>query len=140
MFIDHEYIERILEEAKGATSKDIKAVLEKAKKRDGLSYEDIAVLLQVEDKEDLKEIYKLAGEIKDSIYGKRVVIFAPLYVSDYCVNNCVYCGYKRSNSFGRRKLSMPEVAEEVRILEKMGHKRLALELGEDPVNAPIDNV
>ena len=91
MFIDHEYIERILEEAKGATSKDIKAVLEKAKKRDGLSYEDIAVLLQVEDKEDLKEIYKLAGEIKDSIYGKRVVIFAPLYVSDYCVNNCVYC-------------------------------------------------
>ena len=78
MFIDHEYIERILEEAKGATSKDIKAVLEKAKKRDGLSYEDIAVLLQVEDKEDLKEIYKLAGEIKDSIYGKRVVIFAPL--------------------------------------------------------------
>ncbi|GAA0106958.1 MULTISPECIES: [FeFe] hydrogenase H-cluster radical SAM maturase HydG [Clostridium] len=140
MFIDHEYIERILEEAKGATSKDIKAVLEKAKKRDGLSYEDIAVLLQVEDKEDLKEIYKLAGEIKDSIYGKRVVIFAPLYVSDYCVNNCVYCGYKRSNSFGRRKLSMPEVAEEVRILEKMGHKRLALELGEDPVNAPIDYV
>ncbi|WP_195265340.1 [FeFe] hydrogenase H-cluster radical SAM maturase HydG [Clostridium sp. 1001275B_160808_H3] len=140
MFIDHEYIERILEEAKGATSKDIKAVLEKAKKRAGLSYEDIAVLLQVEDKEDLKEIYKLAGEIKDSIYGKRVVIFAPLYVSDYCVNNCVYCGYKRSNDFGRRKLTMEEVAEEVKILEKMGHKRLALELGEDPVNAPIDYV
>ncbi|WP_291650904.1 [FeFe] hydrogenase H-cluster radical SAM maturase HydG [Clostridium sp.] len=140
MFIDHEYIERILEETKGATSQDIKAVLEKAKKRDGLSYEDIAVLLQVEDKEDLKEIYKLAGEIKDSIYGKRVVIFAPLYVSDYCVNNCVYCGYKRSNDFGRRKLTMKEVAEEVKILEKMGHKRLALELGEDPVNAPIDYV
>lgn len=140
MFIDHEYIERILEEAKGATSQDIKAVLEKAKKRDGLSYEDIAVLLQVEDKEDLKEIYKLAGEIKDSIYGKRVVIFAPLYVSDYCVNNCVYCGYKRSNDFGRRKLTMEEVAEEVKILEKMGHKRLALELGEDPVNAPIEYV
>lgn len=140
MFIDHEYIERILEEAKGATRGDIKAVLEKAKKRDGLSYEDIAILLQVEDEEDLKEIFKLAGEIKDSIYGKRVVIFAPLYVSDYCVNNCVYCGYKRTNDFNRRKLTMEEVAEEVKILEKMGHKRLALELGEDPVNAPIDYV
>lgn len=140
MFINHEYIERILEEAKKATREDIKAVLEKAKKRDGLSYEDIAVLLQVEEKEDLNEIFKLAGEIKDSIYGKRIVIFAPLYVSDYCVNNCVYCGYKRENDFCRRKLTMEEVAEEVKILEKMGHKRLALELGEDPVNAPIDYV
>lgn len=140
MFIDHEYIERILEEAKGATREDIKAILEKAKKRDGLSYEDIAILLQAEDIEDMEEIFKLAGEIKDSIYGKRIVIFAPLYVSDYCVNNCVYCGYKRTNNFSRRKLTMEEVAEEVKILEKMGHKRLALELGEDPVNAPIDYV
>lgn len=140
MFIDHNYIERILEEAKGATREDIKAVLEKAKKRDGLSYEDIAILLQVEDKEDMEEIFKLAGEIKDSIYGKRIVIFAPLYVSDYCVNNCVYCGYKRTNNFSRRKLTMEEVTEEVKILEKMGHKRLALELGEDPVNAPIEYV
>lgn len=140
MFIDHEYIERILEDAKGAKGEDIKAVLEKAKRRDGLSYEDIAVLLQAEDKEDLNEIFKLAGEIKDSIYGKRIVIFAPLYVSDYCVNNCVYCGYKRTNDFNRRRLTMEEVAEEVKILEKMGHKRLALELGEDPVNAPIDYV
>ncbi|EOR20500.1 Biotin synthase [bioreactor metagenome] len=140
MFIDHEYIEKILEEAKKATKEEINAVLERAKKRDGLSYEDIAVLLQAEDEEDLKEIYKLAGEIKDSIYGKRVVMFAPLYVSDYCVNNCVYCGYQRCNEFGRRKLTMEEVREEVKILEKMGHKRLALELGEDPVNAPIDYV
>ncbi|MBS5950245.1 MAG: [FeFe] hydrogenase H-cluster radical SAM maturase HydG [Clostridium sp.] len=140
MFIDHEYIERMLEDAKGAKGEDIKAVLEKAKRRDGLSYEDIAVLLQAEDKEDLNEIFKLAGEIKDSIYGKRIVIFAPLYVSDYCVNNCVYCGYKRTNDFNRRRLTMEEVAEEVKILEKMGHKRLALELGEDPVNAPIDYV
>ncbi|MCF0148023.1 MAG: [FeFe] hydrogenase H-cluster radical SAM maturase HydG [Clostridium sp.] len=140
MFINHDYIERILEEAKGATREDIKSVLEKAKKRDGLSYEDIAILLQAEDKEDMEEIFKLAGEIKDSIYGKRIVIFAPLYVSDYCVNNCVYCGYKRTNDFSRRKLTMEEVAEEVKILEKMGHKRLALELGEDPVNAPIDYV
>ncbi|MBU5455907.1 [FeFe] hydrogenase H-cluster radical SAM maturase HydG [Caproiciproducens sp. MSJ-32] len=140
MFIDHEYIERILEEAKNASRKDILNVLERAKKREGLSYEDIAILLQAEEKEDLDEIFKLAGEIKESIYGKRIVIFAPLYVSDYCVNNCAYCGYKRNNKFPRRKLTMEEVAEEVRILERMGHKRLALELGEDPENAPIEYV
>lgn len=140
MFINHEYIERILEEAKDTKREDILSVLERAKKREGLSYEDIAILLQVEEKEDLEEIFKLAGEIKDSIYGKRVVMFAPLYVSDYCVNNCVYCGYQRNNDFRRRKLTMDEVREEVKILEKMGHKRLALELGEDPVNAPIDYV
>ncbi|NLL31198.1 MAG: [FeFe] hydrogenase H-cluster radical SAM maturase HydG [Clostridiales bacterium] len=140
MFIDHEYIERILEEAKNATREDILNVLEKAKKRDGLSYEDIAILLQAEEKEDLDEIFKLAGEIKESIYGKRIVIFAPLYVSDYCVNNCAYCGYKKNNKFPRRRLTMEEVAQEVKILEKMGHKRLALELGEDPENAPIEYV
>ena len=138
MFINHDLIYKILEETKNPSNEEIKGILEKAKKRDGLSYKDIAILLQTEDKSDLEEIYKLAGEIKKDIYGKRIVVFAPLYVSDYCVNNCVYCGYKRDNKFERRKLTMDEVAEEVRILEKMGHKRLALELGEDPVNAPID--
>ena len=140
MFINHDYIYKILEETKNPTIEEIRDVLEKAKKRNGLSYKDIAILLQAEDEKDLQEIYSLAGEIKNDIYGKRVVVFAPLYVSDYCVNNCVYCGYKRDNKFNRRKLTMEEVAEEVRILEQMGHKRLALELGEDPVNASIDYV
>lgn len=138
MFINHDYIYKILEETKNPTNEEIKEVLEKAKKREGLSYKEIAILLQAEKEEDLNEIYKLAGEIKKDIYGKRIVVFAPLYVSDYCVNNCAYCGYKRDNKFTRRKLTMEEVAQEVRILEKMGHKRLALELGEDPVNATID--
>lgn len=140
MFINHEYIYKILEETKNPTIEEIREVLQKAKKRNGLSYKDIAILLQAEDKKDLQEIYSLAGEIKKDIYGKRVVVFAPLYVSDYCVNNCIYCGYKRDNKFNRRKLTMEEVAQEVRILEQMGHKRLALELGEDPVNASIDYV
>lgn len=140
MFINHNYIYEILEKTKCPSNDEIKSVLEKAKKRDGLSYEDIAVLLQAEDEKDLNEIYSLAGEIKKDIYGKRIVVFAPLYVSDYCVNNCVYCGYKRDNKFSRRKLTMEEVAQEVKILEQMGHKRLALELGEDPVNATIDYV
>jgi len=140
MFIDHKYIEEVLESAKNATKEEIQEVLNRAKKSKGLSHRDIAVLLQTEDKEQLEEMYKIAGEIKESIYGKRIVMFAPLYVSDYCVNNCVYCGYKRCNTFKRRKLTQEEVAQEVRILEKMGHKRLALELGEDPVNTPIEYV
>ena len=140
MFINHEYIYKILEETKNPSNEQIKEVLNRAKNREGLDYKDIAILLQAEDEKDLKEIYSLAGEIKKDIYGKRVVVFAPLYVSDYCVNNCVYCGYKRDNKFNRRRLTMDEVAQEVKILEQMGHKRLALELGEDPVNAPIDHV
>ena len=140
MFINHEYIYKILEETKNPSNEQIKEVLNRAKNREGLDYKDIAILLQAEDEKDLKEIYSLAGEIKKEIYGKRVVVFAPLYVSDYCVNNCVYCGYKRDNKFNRRRLTMDEVAQEVKILEQMGHKRLALELGEDPVNAPIDYV
>lgn len=140
MFINHEYIYKILEETKNPSNEQIKEVLNRAKNREGLDYKDIAILLQAEDENDLKEIYSLAGEIKKDIYGKRVVVFAPLYVSDYCVNNCVYCGYKRDNKFNRRRLTMDEVAQEVKILEQIGHKRLALELGEDPVNAPIDYV
>lgn len=140
MFINEEYINNLLEEAKKATKEQIDEILNKAKEKRGLSHKDIAFLLQCEDEEQLTQLYKIAGEIKESIYGKRIVIFAPLYVSDYCVNNCVYCGYKRCNKFHRRKLTQEEVAEEVRLLEKMGHKRLALELGEDPINNPIEYV
>lgn len=140
MFIDHELITSILEETKNPTVEESREVIERAKRREKLDYRDIAILLSTDDEYTLSEMYKLAGEIKESIYGKRVVMFAPLYVSDYCVNNCVYCGYQRCNKFHRRKLTQEEVAEEVRILEKMGHKRLALELGEDPVNAPIEYV
>jgi 2-iminoacetate synthase len=140
MFINSEYIENLLEESKKATAKDVQAVLDKAEKREGLNHKDIAILLQVENEDQLKKMYEIAGQIKRDIYGKRIVLFAPLYVSDYCVNNCVYCGYHSCNKFERRKLTQEEVAEEVRILEKMGHKRLALELGEDPVNAPIEYV
>ena len=78
--------------------------------------------------------------IRDRIYGKRIVLFAPLYFSSFCVNNCAYCGYRRDNEFRRQKLSREEVMEEVRVLEAMGHKRLALECGEDPVNCPIEYV
>jgi 2-iminoacetate synthase len=140
MFINHDYIENLLEKSKQATKEEIDSILDKADLHKGLSHQEIAILLQTEDEKQLKRIFKIAGDIKKSIYGNRIVVFAPLYISNYCVNNCKYCGYKRDNNFSRNRLSMKQIQEEVRILEKMGHKRLALEAGEDPVNCPIDYV
>ena len=119
----------------------IEKLLNKAREGNGLNYKEAAVLLNVEDEKILYKIFKLAKEVKEKIYGKRIVIFAPLYVSNYCVNNCKYCGYKSSNeNFSRKKLTMEELKEEVRVLEALGHKRIALEVGEDPINSPIDYV
>lgn len=140
MFINHEYIGGLLEDAQNASKEDVQRVLDKAKKTKGLTHKDIAILLQIEDKEQIEEMYRIAGDIKKAIYGNRIVVFAPLYVSDYCVNNCTYCGYRRNNKFPRRKLTREEIQDEVKILEKMGHKRLALEAGEDPVNCDIDYI
>lgn len=138
--IDHGTIYNLLEEGKKATKKEIRDILDKAKRELGLSYRDIAVLLQLEDEEEMKEIFKIAGKIKKKIYGNRIVIFAPLYLSDFCVNNCVYCGYRKENDFNRRKLTKMEIQDEVKLLEKMGHKRLAIEAGEDPANCSIDYI
>jgi 2-iminoacetate synthase len=119
----------------------VKGILEKAKSCKGLTYKEASILLNVDDSEMLNEMFNTAKLIKEKIYGKRIVLFAPLYVSNYCVNNCDYCGYKHSNSdFKRRKLSMEELKEEVKVLESLGHKRLALEAGEDPVNCTIDYI
>lgn len=140
LFINHSYIEETLKKSINPSAEDIRAILKRAEKREGLSHEDLAQLLQCEDQSLIQEMFKAAGKIKDDIYGDRVVMFAPLYVSDYCVNSCTYCGYKHCNEFGRRKLTMDEIRQEVRILEKMGHKRLAFEAGEDPANCPMDYV
>ncbi len=118
----------------------VRDILDKAGECKGLSHADAAVLLMLDDDETLDEMTALARDIKSKIYGKRIVIFAPLYLSDYCVNNCRYCGYKHENGGCRRKLSQQQIAEEVRILQKMGHKRLAIEAGEDPVNCPIEYI
>lgn len=139
-FINQEMIESLLEKNKDSSSIDVERILEKARKKEKITLEDISVLLSIKDKKQLDELYKIAGQIKKDIYGDRIVVFAPLYVSDYCVNNCTYCGYRRDNKFERRKLTREEIQEEVKLLEKMGHKRLALEVGEDPVNCPIEYV
>ncbi|QCX33362.1 [FeFe] hydrogenase H-cluster radical SAM maturase HydG [Caloramator sp. E03] len=119
----------------------VETLIDKALSLKGLSYDEAAVLLSVSDEELLNKMFKAARKIKEDIYGKRIVLFAPLYVSNYCVNNCEYCGYKHTNeSFKRKKLTMEELKEEVKILESMGHKRLALEAGEDNVNCPLDYI
>ena len=138
--IRYEYIEDLLEIAKKADKNDINEILEKARKHEGLSHKEVAILIQNTDPKVEKEIFKIAGQIKKDIYGDRIVIFAPLYLSNYCVNNCKYCGYKLHNDMPRRRLNNEEIREEVMILEKMGHKRIALEAGEDPKNCDIDYV
>ncbi len=139
-FINVEEINSQLEQAKKATGEQVEGIIEKARQARGLTPQEAAVLLEVSAPELMKKIFHAAKEIKEKIYGKRIVIFAPLYLSNYCVNNCGYCGYRHDNKISRRRLSFQEIAEEVRILERMGHKRLAVEAGEDPANCPLDYV
>ena len=140
MFIDHNYIEEILQTAKSANDEEVMAILDKAENLEGLTHEQVALLLQTEKPEHIERIFKVADKIKHHIYGKRIVMFAPLYVSDYCVNRCSYCSFNCGHSYKRRILTMDEVREEVRVLEAMGHKRIALEAGEDDKHCPIDYI
>ena len=119
----------------------VREIIEKSKSAEGLIPEETAVLLNLEDKELIEEMFKAARQVKEKLYGKRLVVFAPLYVSNYCVNNCTYCGYKHCNDeLKRKKLNKEQLIEEVKVLESLGHKRIALEAGEDPVNAPLDYI
>ncbi len=107
----------------------------------GLSHREAAVLLLCDIPEKNEQLYKLAEEIKLAFYGNRIVMFAPLYLSNYCVNGCVYCPYHYQNKhICRKKLTQEEVRQEVIALQDMGHKRLAIEAGEDPVNNPIEYI
>ena len=119
----------------------VDSILDKAALRKGLDHREASVLLACEDPERIKRMYKLAEQIKKDYYGNRIVIFAPLYLSNYCVNGCVYCPYHYQNKhIPRKKLTQEEIAREVIALQDMGHKRLAIESGEDPVNNPIEYI
>ncbi len=119
----------------------IDSIIEKAKLRKGLTHREASVLLACEDEGKIREIYELAMQIKKDFYGDRIVMFAPLYLSNYCVNGCVYCPYHAKNKhICRKKLTQDEVKAEVVALQDMGHKRLAIEAGEDPVNNPIEYI
>ncbi|MBZ9606731.1 [FeFe] hydrogenase H-cluster radical SAM maturase HydG [Clostridium estertheticum] len=119
----------------------IDSLIERAKDCKGLTHREAAVLLECDLEDEKEKMFKLAKEIKQKFYGNRIVIFAPLYLSNYCVNGCVYCPYHAKNkTISRKKLTQEEIAQEVIALQDMGHKRLALESGEDPVNNPIEYI
>ena len=142
-FIDHN---EVLESLKWADEHKndpemIQAVLEKARKHKGLSHREASLLLIVDDPQVDEQIYALAREIKQAYYGNRIVFFAPLYLSNYCVNGCVYCPYHAKNKhICRKKLTQAEIAAETKALEDMGHKRLAIESGEHPTMNPIEYI
>ena len=139
---DQEIMDTLTYAAKNKSNRAlINEILERAKDCKGLSHREAAVLLECDLEDENQRMTLLAQEIKQNFYGNRIVMFAPLYLSNYCVNSCVYCPYHRSNkNIARKKLTQEEIACEVTALQDMGHKRLALETGEDPVNNPIEYV
>ncbi|SHK73093.1 iron-only hydrogenase maturation protein HydG [Clostridium cavendishii DSM 21758] len=142
-FIDDKEILESLEYAKENKNnkKLVNEILEKAKNYKGISHREAAVLLECELEEENEKMYNLAKEIKQKFYGNRIVMFAPLYLSNYCVNGCIYCPYHHKNKhIARKKLTQEEIKNEVIALQDLGHKRLALETGEDPINSPIEYV
>ena len=142
-FIDHEEILSTLEYAHQNKSNValIDEILNKARLRKGLTHREASVLLDCDIPEKNEEIFTLANQIKNDFYGNRIVMFAPLYLSNYCVNGCVYCPYHLKNkTIPRKKMTQEEIKKEVIALQDMGHKRLALEAGEDPLNNPIEYI
>ncbi|MHB8061519.1 MAG: [FeFe] hydrogenase H-cluster radical SAM maturase HydG [Ruminiclostridium sp.] len=142
-FIDDEEILKTLEYASHNKENRtlIEGILEKAKDNKGLTYKEAAVLLECELDDINEKMFALAEQIKKSFYGNRIVMFAPLYLSNYCVNECRYCPYHGSNKhIARKQLTQEDIVKEVTALQDMGHKRLALETGEDPENCPIEYV
>lgn len=142
-FIANEEVLATLEYAKNNKNNIelIDKILEKAKLGKGLTHREASVLLNCDNEEKNQEIFELAKKIKQDYYGNRIVLFAPLYLSNYCVNGCVYCPYHAKNKhITRKKMTQEEIKGEVIALQDMGHKRLAIETGEDPVNNPIEYV
>ena len=130
-FINDEVIHSTLERAKNPPKDLVEEIITKAKDLKGLTLDEVAVLLQTDDQELIEEIYRTARHIKRTIYGNRLVLFAPLYISNYCSNNCLYCGFRRDNKeLKRTSLTLEEIIEEVKILEMEGHKRLLMLYGE----------
>lgn len=142
-FISHAEVLETLEFAdkNKNNTKLIDEIIAKAKLRKGLSHREASVLLACEFPEKNEELFALAKQIKNDFYGNRVVLFAPLYLSNYCINSCVYCPYHRKNKhITRKKMTQEEIRREVIALQDMGHKRIAIEAGEDPVNNPIEYI
>ncbi|MCX7842094.1 MAG: [FeFe] hydrogenase H-cluster radical SAM maturase HydG [Clostridia bacterium] len=139
-FIKDELIYSLLAAGKGKSQTELEAIIEKGRQAKGLDLEEVAALLQNDSERIEEKLFEAARHVKDAIYGTRIVMFAPLYVSNYCSNSCRYCGYKCSNKITRKRLSDDEIRKEIEIIEDLGHKRIALEAGEDEKNCPIDYI
>lgn len=142
-FINHEEILETLEYATANKNNRelIDSILKKAEEMKGITHREASVLLECDLEDEVQKIYDLAIKIKERFYGNRIVMFAPLYLSNYCVNGCVYCPYHYVNKhISRKKLTQEDIRKEVIALQDMGHKRLALEAGEDPVNNPLEYI
>jgi 2-iminoacetate synthase len=138
-FINDNKIEDILEKAKKPSPERVREIIAKALELKGLTPEEVAVLLQTEDDDFIGAIFQAAHQIKRDIYGNRLVLFAPLYVANYCANNCLYCGFRRDNKeLNRVALTMDQIAKEVQVLEREGHKRLLMLCGEHPSRSSLD--
>lgn len=138
-FIDERSIKRGLEETKDVSKEEISRILDKALLLKGLELNEVAALLNISHKESLNKLFKTALKIKETIYGNRLVLFAPLYVSNYCFNNCLYCGFRRDNKdMKRRCLRVNELREEVRIILEQGHKRILMLMGENSNKCSFD--
>ncbi len=138
-FIDDNKIEALLQTAARPEKKRVEEIIAKALELKGLTPEETAVLLQTEDEELIERIWAAAREIKQAIYGNRLVLFAPLYIANHCSNDCLYCGFRRSNKeLTRVALTMDQIANEVRVLEREGHKRLLMLCGEHPSRSSLD--
>ena len=142
-FIDHEEVLDSLQEAarESKNHERVLAILEKAALCKGLTHREAAILMDCDEPGLEEKIYDLASTIKHRFYGNRIVLFAPLYLSNYCINGCIYCPYHAKNrTIPRRKLTQKEIEDEVRALIRSGHKRLAIEAGEDPRNNPLEYI
>jgi 2-iminoacetate synthase len=142
-FIDHDEVQASLDYADrhAADADAIDRILEKAQRRKGLSHREASALLACTMPDKVRAMYALAEQIKKDFYGNRIVLFAPLYLSNHCVNSCVYCPYHRQNTrMPRKKLSQQDIAREVTALQDMGHKRLAIEAGEHPSMNPMEYI
>ena len=138
-FIDDNQIESILDQAKNPEPIRVREIIDKARELKGLTPEEVAVLLQTEDDELIGLIFQAAHKIKEDIYGNRLVLFAPLYIANLCANNCLYCGFRRDNKeLNRVALTMEQIAKEVQVLEREGHKRLLMLCGEHPSRSSLE--
>ena len=138
-FIDDGKIKHLIDSKKVSSSDDIRRILKKALELKGLDVEDVASLINIEDEEILNEVFQTAKKIKNLIYGNRLVVFAPLYLSNYCSNNCTYCGFRTDNKEMKRKsLTLDELDEEVKLILEQGHKRILMLMGEHSKECSLD--